>query len=60
MSIISDERAPNGVRLITEDDAIAKTREADERIREEQQRTFQAIYHKICAMNTESVSKKED
>lgn len=54
MAIISDERAPNGVRLITEDDAIAKTREADARIRDDQQRTFQAIYKKICAMNREN------
>ena len=59
MTIISDERAPNGVRLITEDDAIAKTQEADERIREEQQRTFQAIYHKICAMNEKNAATEQ-
>lgn len=48
MSIISDEFAPNGVRIIVKDDYIAKTPEEDARVFEEQMRIQQELMRKIA------------
>ena len=48
MSIISDEFAPNGVRIIVKDDYIAKTPEEDARVFEEQMRSQQELMRKLA------------
>lgn len=48
MSIISDEFAPNGVRIIVKDDYIAKTPEEDARVFEEQMWIQQELMRKIA------------
>ena len=48
MSIISDGFAPNGVRIIVNDDYIAKTPEEDARVFEEQMRIQRELMRKIA------------
>lgn len=51
MSIISEEFAPNGVKIIIKDDYMVKTPEEDARVYEEQIRVQQELMRKIAAQN---------
>jgi len=51
MSIISEGRAPNGVRIIIKDDFMAKTPEESARVYAEQVRIQQEIMRKIAMKN---------
>ena len=51
MSIISEEFAPNGVKIIIKDDYMAKTPEEDARVFEEQMRVQRELMRKIAAQN---------
>lgn len=57
MSIISEEFAPNGVKIIIKDDYMAKTPEEDARVYEEQMRVQQEIMRKIAM---ESMRRQEN
>ncbi len=57
MSIISEEFAPNGVKIIIKDDYMAKTPEEDARVYAEQMRVQQEIMRKIAM---ESMRRQEN